>query len=55
MPIAAALMGQELTKQEIALQLHLMAVKRYAMQILSVVTFHTALIGKIVSFAPNAI
>ena len=48
-------MGQELTKLEMALQLHLMVVKRYAMQILSVVTFHIALPGTIVIFALSVI
>ena len=55
MLIVAALMVQKLTKEEMALQLRLTAVKKYVMQILSVATFHTALNGKIVCFAPNAI
>ena len=55
MLIAADLMEPTLTAQEMGLQLRLIDVKRNAMRILNVATFHTALNGTIVICALNAI
>ena len=55
MLIAADLMEPTLTAQEMGLQLRLMVVKRNAMRILNVATFHTALNGTIAICALNAI